>query len=477
MSFTKTYPETAFTALGGNRIAPRRLRAAIAATPAITTALEGIRATNYGTQSPDDTSASGRVWGFVFAGAGPLSGPETTALDAIVAAHDGVDVEPDSPHSGGSIGQVWGRKPDGSVGWMSAAAGGITGSLGNQPGVIARTLGTDGNALQDSIGRITNSGTLELAGTDSSDSQFGLRFGHNAGTNERVLIYGKDASPVGVVTHDVFAGHGVAIVAGVSNDAGAWYYSSGAGGSVEWYRYGVPGMFRGFVATRTSTTNVDFSAGSLSTPSGRIHSVGTTRSISTGTTNNVGGTDAGAWAASTIYYIYLIRNTSTGAYQLVASTNSSTPSLVHANFGGAWVAIARISHLRTTTTPTTFVVFVETGLGVEKSRFVDESTSIWSLLSSGSATAVTSVPFMAGATSLTIGVTTNGTSGVNFNISTSLVVRRVCEPVPISSTVVLRNIPVLNSSGGFAYQNLVAAGSTAAIVVHYTYEHFAAVSV
>lgn len=450
MSFSVTYPESAFTSLGSNQVARRRLRAEILADATITPAqiLVGIAIADHGEQLPDSTSATGRVWAIVFEGAGPLTGPQNAALDAIIAAHDGADIEPAAP---------------------------IMGTLGAIPGVIARSL--TATSLQDSLGRISATGTLEMFGVAVGASANAATLGHNGGNNERVIIYSRNSSPQGVVTHDATTGNGICIVSGYTNpDVGTWYHFGQFSSNHDWFRLGPPNLFQGFILTRLTASTVSVGVGMLTNQNGKVHALTGTRTLSTATTNNINGTDIGAWAASTIYYIYLLRSISTGTYQIVASTNASTPNLSHANFASDYVAIARISHVRTTTIATTICNFSETGTGAEKTRFIDESTSIWVLLNGGTSTTLTAVSFMTGATSLLMAVTTNATSSANFNLSTGLTVRRSCDTVNAGSAAVLRQT-MLNSTGGLAYQNGTGGGATTINVLQYTYGHFSPIAV
>jgi len=123
MTFQVIYPETAFVGKGGNTIKPRKLIDTVAADAAITTNIEMVRVANKGTGSiPDVDDPTGRTWAFEFEGSGPLTAPETSALDAIVAAHDGLDPPADSPAVGGTASQVWTRLPAGGYGWTTPAA-------------------------------------------------------------------------------------------------------------------------------------------------------------------------------------------------------------------------------------------------------------------------------------------------------------------------------------------------------------------
>jgi hypothetical protein len=124
MSFSVIYPHTAFTSIGANKVKPKALQVSILATPAIVTAFERIRVENPGTGNvPEVDDPTGRTWAFVFAGAGPLSGPETTALNAIVAAHTGVDAADPVPAVSGTVGYVW-TSTAGAPEWAPAPGGG-----------------------------------------------------------------------------------------------------------------------------------------------------------------------------------------------------------------------------------------------------------------------------------------------------------------------------------------------------------------
>jgi hypothetical protein len=93
MPFLVTYAHTAFTSLGGNKIRPMKLLKAVKDNVTIVTQVIDFKLANPGSgNTPEVDDPTGRTWSFVFAGAGPLSGPETTALNAIVAAHDGSEL-------------------------------------------------------------------------------------------------------------------------------------------------------------------------------------------------------------------------------------------------------------------------------------------------------------------------------------------------------------------------------------------------
>ena len=93
MAFSITYAQTAFSGIGGNTIKPAMLEADVRASATIVTPFERVRCGNPGgATTPETDNSTGRTWMFFFQGEGPLSAPEIAALDAIVAAYDGVDI-------------------------------------------------------------------------------------------------------------------------------------------------------------------------------------------------------------------------------------------------------------------------------------------------------------------------------------------------------------------------------------------------
>lgn len=92
MPFSVIYPHSAFVGLGGNKVKLRPLVRAVKTSVSIPTELINFRIENPGSGStPEVDDTTDRTWAFIFAGSGPLPGGEKTALDAIVAAHSGVD--------------------------------------------------------------------------------------------------------------------------------------------------------------------------------------------------------------------------------------------------------------------------------------------------------------------------------------------------------------------------------------------------
>lgn len=135
MSFSVIYPQTAFTSIGANKVKPKALHAEVLAQPEITTVLDRIRVENPGSGStPEVDDTTGRTWAFIFNGSGPLSGPETTALNAIVAAHTGIEAASPSTLQLGdgtvctvgsvSVGQVFSRTGANAISGVAAGGGG-----------------------------------------------------------------------------------------------------------------------------------------------------------------------------------------------------------------------------------------------------------------------------------------------------------------------------------------------------------------
>lgn len=150
MAFSVIYAHTAFVSLGANKVKPKMLEKAVNDDPAIVTALDRLRVENPGSGSvPEVDDPTGRTWAFIFVGAGPLSGPESTALDALVAAHTGVETYDPSPRNGGSAGQFWSNVDGTSYAWATppGAGGGeanTTSNVGATGTGLARTkIGTD----------------------------------------------------------------------------------------------------------------------------------------------------------------------------------------------------------------------------------------------------------------------------------------------------------------------------------------------
>lgn len=117
--FGRTYAQTSFVGLGGNTVKPSVLESTVRATPAISAQLDRVRCDNPGgATTPETENSTGRTWMFVFRGVGPLSAPEIAALDAIVAAHDGVEPVTSSggvTETSGPTALTWGDIPDGSL--------------------------------------------------------------------------------------------------------------------------------------------------------------------------------------------------------------------------------------------------------------------------------------------------------------------------------------------------------------------------
>jgi hypothetical protein len=212
MSFSKTYAETAFVGLtGGNKPNKPSLLSSVLAQPSITDAIEGIRVSEFGlfADSPEG-AATGRVWMFVFTGAGPnLAGGGQAALDAIVAAHTGVYTPPASPATGGSAGQFWSNVDGTSYAWATppGAGGGEANTTSNSgatgTGIALAKVGTDlPFAKIDGVNGITESlvsNVLQIDGAallplDGSRSMAaGLNMGGFAITNVG-NVDGRDVS-------------------------------------------------------------------------------------------------------------------------------------------------------------------------------------------------------------------------------------------------------------------------------------------
>jgi hypothetical protein len=357
MSFRKIYAETAFVALGANHVRRETLRKAILADATLTPAetLEGIGVADAGVQSPENPVATGRTWGFQFAGAGPLTGPETTALDAIVAAHTGVWVEPVTPAVGGTNGKVWGWS-GGVPGWVDPPAGGLSG-LGAVDKAIVITNGTDGTAAQGSLGRISATGTLQLLGTDTGASQYAALIGHNGGQNERLAIYGLDSTPQTFVTHDPAAGMGVAF----DKVNGIWQAFGASSGNAEWYQVSTPLEIDGFVLTWSSVTLLSVSAGFLTDSTGKLHRKASPTALNAATLAAPAGLDTGTMTVNRWYYVWMIRNNA-GTYSFVFSLSASAPTLSAASFTATgYVAIARVGSFRTESAATDITRFFQVG--------------------------------------------------------------------------------------------------------------------
>lgn len=508
MTFVITYPESSFTALGGNQVRRRKLAQAVIAASAITDTLEDIRPSNYGSGSPDASSATGRVWGFYFAGSGPsLAGSGQAALDAIVAAHDGVHNEPDSPTSGGSTGQVW-TKGASSAGWATPASGGgnVNGPGSSVIGNVAAFGNVGGTSIVDSgiiaarvirgatatplgtvawrIPRATDSGGVNLESSLASVDNNGTIIAAGAVTNAPPLAWNmngvagelnvRTVTPVnalaGIQTYCLVNG------AGSNDDIGVWFNRGASSGSLEWHRQGPPGFFDGFICTYVSTTSFTVGPGCLCLTAagsrGNMHSVNQTFTVSLTATAQPLATDTGAWTSNSTFYIYLIRSSS-GNYSVCCSLNSVAPNLTGAAFtGSGYTNVARIGHVRTATSTGVLVQFFDTGRSNARRRFVDESTSVFRPLITGTATGSTEVIIAAGAMSAMTAITTNGTASVNFYVNTTDTDRTLVSTVAINQTALEKFFPHLNANGGFAYRNSTSGGATTVNILCYEYEAY-----
>lgn len=469
MSFAKIYAESAFTALGSNHVRRETLRQAILADATLTPAeaLENIRIENAGSQTPESPIATGRTWAFIFAGAGPLSGPETTALDAIVAAHTGVWTEPASPSHGGSGGKIWSWN-SGTPGWVDPP-GGLSG-LGAVAGVIPRTVGIEGNTLASSPASISSTGTLTVQGTDAGASQPGLIVGHNGGSNERIALYGLDTTPQLAVTHDPAIGIGVAI----DKVVGPWYNFGASSGNAEWYQVATPMQISGFRMSWVSTTGLALSAGWLTDSLGKVHRKASVSSLSASNVAIPLGLDTGSLTANRWYYVWMIRNNA-GVYSFVYSLSASAPTLSAVGFTATgYVAIARVGSFRTDAGSTSFIRFFQTGVGNTRKYSNDDASAGYTLISAGIATVATTVGNSGGAGALPstaiefkARVSTNASAAAMFRYSTAMVNTFLCR-VPVGAIDVEIVLPCL--SGTTAYLNSAGSGSTTAVVSEYTEE-------
>lgn len=175
MAFSVIYAETSFVGLGANKVKPKALFEAVVAQPAITTAIERIRVENPGTGNiPEVDNPTGRTWAFIFSGSGPLSGPESSALSAIVAAHNGVDTKPPLSQLGAGF-EFAGhslkalRVNAGETGiepYTPAGGGNVTTSgLGASDHRVVRTFGAGGTAIDASAVTVDDSGNVSGVGT------------------------------------------------------------------------------------------------------------------------------------------------------------------------------------------------------------------------------------------------------------------------------------------------------------------------
>lgn len=466
MTFAITYPESAFVALGGNQVRRGKLRQAILATPAITDVLEDIRPSNYGSGSPDTESSTGRVWGFYFAGAGPsMAGAGQAALDAIVATHDGAHVEPESPASGGSPGQVWTRKPDGSAGWATPVGGG-GGPTTPETTVIGRIPAfgdTAGDSLAQSRLATNNNGQLQINATTSE-------------TAEVINLVNSHSVPMGLffcpqglggtitdITTDV---DGLALHQGALwvNDKSRWSSQRA------WFKPApIRGLY-GFNLTRAANS-VSITRGWLVDASMYAHDVAI-QSISTAITGNVGGLDTGSFATNTWYYIYVICNNAR-VYNVVCSVSNTAPTLSASNFTTTdYRVLARIGSFRTTSSATTVAKFSQVGSGSRKTYYVDDATAF--LVNASAITSTTYATFGSSGNSgslpktaiqCTMRCTCNSSSGLQLRPDASSGIQDASRPSALGDA-----ITGACPAGTFQLANAVSAGSSTAVMVAYDEE-------
>ena len=520
MSFVITYAESSFTALGSNSVRRDALRKAIAAQPAITDVLEAIRPSNYGAGSAESATATGRTWGFQFAGSGPsMAGSGQAALDAIVAAHTGVHVEADSPAVGGLEGKVWGWS-SGIPGWVTPAAGSgdVTGQAGGTVDTeLALFSSTTGKALKGS-GNFTLDLTTGRFAAPAGMTAPGIVSG---GTNK--LVFGitsagvQDSTPVAAITSAIGGGTNGATVnlhAGSRNPDGnvsafSGFYFASAGTSSGFFfknngatdttwreamHVAAVSAPRRIVATKNGTLQSDapflavmkrymsglVMAYTSGAPDSFTVDVGEcmdetgvypmlVTSIKT-VTCAVGNLDTGALAAATIYYVWLFGK-SAGAESDTTVRFSLSPSAPTSPSG--FDIRRRIGSVRTNSTTTTFVPFVQTGTNeVRRYLFRQDTTAApCAAIAAGASNvfATLSVPVPKTATCIylqvTCGVASMTTSLVDSAQAANITAgtARVAVGASGSGTqaqVVLPLIPALSTGAATPQYKVSTSGST-----------------
>lgn len=492
MTFSVIYPHTAFTSLGANKVKPRTLQAEVLAQPSITTVLDRIRVDNPGSGSvPEVDDPTGRTWAFIFNGSGPLSGPETTALNAIVAAHTGIEaVAPSSiTLSDGiictvgtiAVGEVMSRTGANAV--SGVAAGGGSGDVtaaaafGNDNRIVTSdgaAKGVQASAVTLDAGNISGVSQLEITtGFTTATPAIGITT--NSGSTK--ILVGAGGSPIttsapggavqlGVGAFSLGGGSSPAIAIRWpgSTDNGPWAPVLGG-------RPCLSNSIVGLTLTYVSTTSFQVSTGSAfvsdaATGDARVATLISPVTISTAT-SGLAGLDTGSITTNRWYYVWLVAKNSNNSdghdVSAIMSLSATTPTMP-----AGYTMRRRIGCVRTASAATSILEFYQTGTSTERT-YIHDSLTEFVAVSGGAAVSATSIGHSAGAGSLPstanfvgVEVTTNSTAIARIRPNSGISVNLV--ECPLTQTKRQYVFPI--SGGVFQYINSTSGGSTA-IAVHW----------
>lgn len=479
MPFSVIYPQTAFTSLGANKVRPKALQISILANPAIVTVFERLRVENPGTGiTPEVDDPTGRTWAFFFAGAGPLSGPETTALNAIVAAHTGIEAATPSPDAPGGNNQVW-TTTAGVAGWANSAGGGNVSSPGGFTDTAICTFNGSATVIQSSpvtiaqaTGNTAGLGTIAskaISVTVASKQVPAISL--SAGVDGFLDIQVNSVNPQGTVTAndktlllgsvEQSTGGGISPVLWLKNDVG-----SAGDGPWQPIAAGRPVLINAIyngniVWLSANACQVTAGQAVLVDASGRAKVCSwASMNVSTLSTGAL-GIDTGVVALKKWYYVYVIAKHTTGStgqdISAVLSLSATSPTLP-----SGYTFYRRVGCVRTTNASATLAQMYQVGSSNTREYWFN-TTAEMVALTAGTATTQTilgngdtglSLPVHA--RQVTLNVTTNSLSVARLRSNASITVTLV--EVPISTTKMLVTIPC--TAGSYYYINPSASGST-----------------
>ena len=486
MSFVVTYPQASFSASAGV-IQAASLVQAVQLAGAITTAIEAAFVSGYGTAAAEVFPPVGQVWSMQFAGAGPLSGPEVTALNGVVAAYttanyvklaiskmsDGFNL------AGLSLKSLrFNAAETGIEAYVASGGGNVSNLDGFTDNAVctfhgsATTIQTTPVIINPTTGAMSGVGTLAskaIAVTVASKQVPAISL--SAGIDGFLDIQVNSVNPQGTVTAndktlllgsvEQSTGGGISPVLWLKNDVG-----SAGDGPWQPIAAGRPvlinALYNGnIVWLSANACQVTAGHAVLVDASGRAKVCSwASMNVSTLSTGTL-GIDTGVVALKKWYYVYVIAKHTTGStgqdISAVLSLSATSPTLP-----SGYTFYRRVGCVRTTNGSATIAQMYQVGSSNTREYWFN-TTAEMVALTAGTATTQTvlgngdtglSLPVHA--RQVTMNVTTNSLSVARLRSNASITVTLV--EVPISTTKMLVTIPC--TAGSYYYINPSASGST-----------------